>query len=422
MQNQRAAAAIVLNTVIADRRSLTESFVIHEDIVSPFVKEISYGVLRFLPRLEFFADKLLKRPVKEKSCIAHILILVGIYQLEYINEPDYAVVKETVSGCAHIDVLWAKDLTNAILRNFLRKREDLYLKADKDLSAKYSHPKWWITKIKKAWPEQWKDILIANNQRPPLSLRVNQQKTNRDDYQQLLEQSTTNYSFVETAITLDVPVNVSELNKFNDGYASVQDVAAQTISNYLPELKPGMKVLDMCCAPGGKLCHLLEIQPELKLLGLDIEDYRLDRVIENLERLNLSAEIKCADAMEPDDWWDGELFDFIILDAPCSASGVIRRHPDIKILRQPDDFMNLPEVQLELLQIAYSLLKPSGQLLYVTCSVMPEENEKVIKRFLQIESDAKTSLPDNSYAINLEHGQQILPGTHNMDGFYFCYY
>jgi 16S rRNA (cytosine967-C5)-methyltransferase len=288
--------------------------------------------------------------------------------------------------------------------------------------AIYSHPAWMIGKIKKHYPAQLEDILDANNQHPPFSLRVNQQRISREDYlEKLVADGLSAQSIPETlsGIILEEAIDVLQLPGFSEGEVSVQDGAAQLAAELL-ELAPEQHVLDACAAPGGKTAHILELQPTVTCVAVDHDPERLASVTENLERLNLSATCIAADVAETDKWWDGKLFDRILLDAPCSASGVIRRHPDIKLLRRPTDIPALAKIQLELLEAVWSLLKPGGLLLYATCSVFVDENVQVLKSFLTLHPEINEEKITAPWGVECDIGKQILPGSHNMDGFYFA--
>lgn len=438
--NARAIAAKFLYQVIVEKRSLGMVLTQIKDSSDnkkdgnkdhALIQELCYGVLRYYPRLQALLKLLLKKPIKKKEALIELLILTGFYQLEMMRIPDHAVVMETVTAVRELKKDWAANLVNGVLRNFLRNKESLLKKLAQDPQAHFAHPQWLIDKIKRAWPNQWQQILTANNQHPAMSLRVNCQKLNRDAYLQKLQQNNLAAfpsPYNNCGITLEHPVDVAILPGFADGEVSVQDLAAQLASNLL-ELQPGLRVLDACAAPGGKAIHILETEPQLELLiALEKETERAKKITENLQRSGLNAKLKISvgDATQPQAWWDNQLFDRILLDAPCSATGVIRRHPDIKILRTEGDIANTAALQLQILQALWPLLKPGGLLVYATCSIMPEENSLNIERFLKKQNDARDKVISADWGVQQSHGRQIFPGKlevehgNEMDGFYYC--
>jgi len=316
---------------------------------------------------------------------------------------------------------WAKSLLNAVLRRYLREQDELEALADKHIA--YAHPDWMIKLIKENWGDKGKAILVENNQAPPMVLRVNQQKCSREAYLQLLAAENIQASPMQTsaqAILLDSPVLVGKLPKFSEGWVSVQDAAAQLAASIL-SAQAGERVLDVCAAPGGKTAHILESEPDLlSLLAIDIDVKRLERVKENLARLQLNADLLAADAIDTEAWWDEVLFDKILLDAPCSALGVVRRHPDIKLLRRAEDIVVLQQLQQAILLAIWKLLKPGGVLVYATCSILKQENEQQIESFLAQQSDAKERLIEAEWGEIRPHGRQILTGSQSMDGFYYA--
>jgi 16S rRNA (cytosine967-C5)-methyltransferase len=381
-----------------------------------FVQAVCYGVCRFYPRLDVILSQLLEKPMKAKDSDVHALLMVGLYQLIDMRVPAHAAVAETVSATEKFKKSWARGLVNAVLRGYLREREKLEKEIAQDEEAQYMHPIWWVTALKKAWPAQWQAILTANNQHPPFALRVNQQKITREEYLKKVNAQI----IAETAngIILESAIAVESLPGFAQGEISVQDGAAQLAAELLM-LAPGQRVLDACAAPGGKLTHILEIQPQLaEVIAVEKEASRLAAIKENLSRLNLQAKILCLDVAEVKP--DGGLFDRILLDAPCSASGVVRRHPDIKLLRQSSDILELAKEQLRLLTALWPLLKPGGLLLYATCSIFPEENSQIIQHFLAAHPEAEAVPLQVNWGIACSVGRQILPGMHQMDGFYYA--
>jgi 16S rRNA (cytosine967-C5)-methyltransferase len=387
------------------------------------LQELCYGCLRWYHKLDAISRLLFKKATREDNYILHILVFIGLYQILYLRVPTHAAVYETVNAVRYIGKPWGKALLNGILRNFLRNQPKVLGKIEHDAVAAYSHPRWFIDMVQRAWPQKFKDILCANNQYPPMHLRVNLQKIQRADYIKLLVEKhigAAEDQFTDTGITLHFPQPIAKLPGFEQGLVFVQDLASQLAANLL-ELKPNVSMLDACAAPGGKLTHILESGVKLaKVVGLDIEKLRLAKVEENLQRLHLSATLMCGDALKPRDWWDGKQFERILLDAPCSASGIIRRHPDIKVLRQSADIGKLVQRQRDLLEALWPLLKPGGILLYSTCSIFPQENADNIEHFLQKHTDAQEKKIDAVWGCAVKYGRQIITGDHNMDGFYYA--
>jgi 16S rRNA (cytosine967-C5)-methyltransferase len=387
-----------------------------------FARELVLGTLRWCERLEFILGKLLQKPLRKKDRDLHALLLVGLYQVLMLDTADHAAVSETVDLARRSGKHWAAGLVNGVLRNALRQSDSLLAAADAVPSARWSSPDWWIQQLQRDWPDHWQQILEGSNQRAPMILRVNQQQTSREAFmEQLLEEGigAQPHPVVDSAVELDMPVPVDSLPGFRGGVVSVQDAAAQLAAGLLM-LAPGQRVLDACAAPGGKTGHLLEIESELSLLALDNSPARLERVEENLQRLKLKAETVCADAAATSDWWDGTVFDRILLDAPCSASGVVRRHPDIRQLRRESDLPQLSAQQQQLLNALWPLLAPGGILLYVTCSVFRSENARVVEAFMAEHEDAAELPLDVEWGQEQSVGRQLLPGEQGMDGFYYA--
>ncbi|MBX3708516.1 MAG: 16S rRNA (cytosine(967)-C(5))-methyltransferase RsmB [Gammaproteobacteria bacterium] len=387
-----------------------------------FVQAVCYGVCRFYTKLDVILSHLLKKPMKAKDSDVHALLLVGLFQLMAMRIPEYAAVTETVNATEKLKKPWARGLVNAVMREYLRNRQSLEEPIQHDIEAHYAHPQWWVDVIRRAWPKYWTEVLDANNQHPPFALRVNQQHLTRDEYIKKLQQAGYTAQIIpETTngIILDSAVSIDELPGFSTGDVSVQDGAAQLAAELL-NLMPNQHVLDACAAPGGKLTHLLEVEPDLSLIAVEKEESRMASIKENLMRLNMRAECVCHDVNNIEDWWDGKLFDRILLDAPCSASGVVRRHPDIKLLRHPEDIALLAKEQYQLLTSLWPLLHVGGLLLYATCSILPEENTHVLQRFLALQPDAKEVQIAASWGLPCEIGRQILPGIHQLDGFYYA--
>ncbi len=425
--NLRLLSARMIDQVTNDR-SLTDNL---EPCLSSlrdardrsFVQAVCFGVCRFYSRLDVILSHLLQKPLKAKDSDVHALLLVGLYQLMEMRVPPHAAVAETVDATEQLGKTWARGLVNAVLREFLRKRETIEEKIKSDAEAYYAHPAWWIESITTAWPMHWQAILQANNQHPPFALRVNRQHITREDYlkrEDMQSFSTKILPETQSGIILDTPISTDDLPGFLAGDVSVQDGAAQLAAELLL-LAPKQRVIDACAAPGGKLTHIGEIEPNLSaLIAVEKDEARMLSIKDNLARLHIKAISICDDVNHVKNWWDGQMFDRILLDAPCSASGVIRRHPDIKLLRQPSDIKMLANEQSRLLESLWPLLKPGGFLLYATCSIFPEENVSVMESFLASHADAKEDIIAADWGIPCGVGRQILPGMHDMDGFYYA--
>ncbi len=428
--NSRSVAARIITGLLLNKTSLAKALPHHLSPIEnnhnkAFIKELCFGVSRWYVRLDFLAKDLLKKPLKKKDFDVYALILIGIYQLLYMRVPQHAAVSETVNAARELKKEWAINLINAVLRQFLRKKDKLLSLADKDPLIKYAHPEWLLKRIKKEWPTEWQEILTENNQHSPLSLRVNQRMITRKDYLKKLADlgiQGVESLYVPFGIMLEKACQVSKLPDFSNGEVSVQDCGAQFAAQIL-DLNANCRILDACAAPGGKTMHILETQPDLgAVVAVDNDKDRLQMVSDNIKRLNfpVNIELICADVRQTQDWWNGQLFDRILLDAPCSATGVIRRHPDIKLLRKESDIKAMAQKQLQLLKMLWPLLKPDGKLVYVTCSILPEENEQVIEQFLQTHSDICEEKINAQWGIAKKFGRQILPGQDNMDGFYYA--
>ncbi|NMP30820.1 16S rRNA (cytosine(967)-C(5))-methyltransferase RsmB [Thalassotalea sp. M1531] len=420
--NLRALAAKVCFAVVDQGRSLAEEIPKQAAKVEGkdkgLLQELCYGVLRYLPELENHVRHLMDKPLKGKQRVCHFLLLVGIYQLKYTRIPDHAALNETVSATGNIKCRHLKGLVNAILRSYQRNPEVSTNSLTEPVN--YNHPGWFINKVKSAYPNNWQSILSANQSRPPMWLRVNNRQFNASQYLKMLEASEIEIADQDEksgALKLASAIDVNKLPKFDVGAASVQDAAAQQSARLLG-CQPGDLVLDCCAAPGGKTCHMLELTPDIEqMTAIDVDESRLVRVQENLDRIKLEAKLIAGDATNPESWWDGQLFDRILLDAPCSATGVIRRHPDIKWLRKADDIKALVDLQAQILKKMWSLLKPGGTLLYATCSILPDENSEQIQQFLATQTDAElVELPEYQGSL----GWQLIPGEQDMDGFYYA--
>jgi len=423
----RVAAVKVLLAVTRDGVSLNQCLpelmaqVVERD--RPLLQDLCYGTLRWYPRLNTLLKVLLEKPFRSKDQDIHVLLACALYQIMVTRIPDHAAVNETVAVIKKLKKPWAKGLVNGVLRRFIRERESLNAQlADKGIYL-HAHPKWLCKRIEQAWPQQASAIFAANNHPGPMTLRVNTLRQSRAEYLETLQaagieaQAT---ALSEDGVQLHKASGVDAIPGFVDGLLSVQDEAAQLAAQLL-QLEPGQRVLDACCAPGGKTCHILEREAKLtELVALDIDDSRLERVKENFARLNVQSTLIAADAAATEQWWDGQRFDRILLDAPCSATGVIRRHPDIKLLRKPDDIARLAELQAELLDALWPLLKSGGKLLYATCSILPEENDASIAAFIARQGDAEVLTISAEIGRQTPLGRQLLPTIDGHDGFYYA--
>lgn len=423
--NARVISAQALGRVLGEGESLATvlpSALAHADPGERgLLQELCYGVCRWQPQLRFLLDQLLARPLAPGEQVLRGLLLAGLYQLWHLRVPEHAAVAETVAAVRPLRKPWAAGLVNAVLRSALRRRAELEALIEADAEARAAHPRWLLDWLRWDWPDDWPAIVAANNVRPPFTLRINRLRLDREAYWQRL--ATAGYdagpAAAETALTLSTPTDPAILPGFAEGWVSVQDAGAQLAASLLA-VRPGQRVLDACAAPGGKTGHLLECVPDLDLTALDCDAGRLERVRDTLTRLRLNARLLAGDARRPADWWDGALYDRILLDAPCSATGVIRRHPDIKLLRRESDIAALAERQQALLTGLWPLLRPGGRLLYVTCSVLRAENERVVAAFLATHPDAHEQPIVAGWGRALSHGRQILPGEGGMDGFYYA--
>ena len=419
--NLRSLAAQAIEQVIEKGQSLSvvlpplQNKVVDKD--KALLQELCFGVLRTLPQLEWLVSKLMSRPMTGKQRTVHYLILVGLYQLIHTRIPPHAALAETVEGAVVIKRQQFKGLINGVLRQFQRQQEALLAEAQTQ-ESRYLHPAWLLQRLRKAWPEQWQDIVAANNQRPPMWLRVNRQHHSRDEWLKLLNESGIEghtHTRYPDAVRLETAVPVSALPGFEQGWVTVQDASAQGCVQLL-EPQNGETILDLCAAPGGKTTHILEAAPQAKVLAVDVDAGRIKRVYENLSRLNMQADVKVGDGRHPEQWCGEQQFDRILLDAPCSATGVIRRHPDIKWLRRDADIGELATLQSDILKAIWPHLKRGGTLLYATCSVLPEENSEQVAAFLSCTPDAE--LVETGDAAH--PGLQNLPAADEGDGFYYA--
>ncbi len=418
MHNIQLAASQIVQQVLVDGRNLNQ--VLDESLRKKAVwtpaqraalQDLSYGTLRYYGQLRAVLELLLHKPLSDQRI--YYVLLVALYQLQYSKAAQYAVVDHAVRSAQMLNPK-ISGLVNAILRNFLRNQAALLEQSAQRAEGKYSYPQWWVDELQAQYGERSAAILTAGNLHPPMTLRVNRRRGTTQDYlAQLAHLALSAHQIKPDALQLDKPVSVDKLPGFFNGLVSVQDGGAQYAALLL-DVHNGMRVLDACAAPGGKTAHILE-RAAVQMIAVDKDEKRLQRVAENLQRLELSAQLVVGDAARPDVWWDGKPFERILADVPCSASGVVRRHPDIKWLRRKEDLASFAAQQLEILQALWRLLAQDGKLLYATCSVFHQENERVVAAFLAQQPDARrlpVALPENSEG-------QLLPDDQH-DGFFYA--
>jgi len=424
----RAAAVQALVAVIRQGRSLTSALPaaqapLVEARDRALVQALAYGVLRWYVRLDAILTRLVTRPLRAKDSDVRCALLLGLYEVIYQRTPDHAAVSEAVALAGRLGKPWARGLINGVLRGFLREREAIAAAVDTEPAARLAHPPWLLDALRADWPQDWESIATANNAAPPMTLRVNARRGSREDYLDRLREaglSARPAPHAAMGLTLDEPCPVERLPGFAEGEVSVQDAAAQLAAELL-DARGGERVLDACAAPGGKSAHILERRADLaELVAVDIDAERLAQVEQSLSRLGLSATLRAGDAAEPQGWWDGRPFDRILLDAPCSASGVIRRHPDIKVLRRPADLDALVARQRCIIKGVWSMLRPGGMLVYATCSVLRRENSEQVRRFASQQADATPVAMAAAWGHATDAGRQVLPGEDGMDGFFYA--
>ena len=424
-KDPRAVAALAVKAVIQDKQSLSDvlpEILGDSNQDSGLIHELTAGTLRWWWQLSLQVDQRLNKPLKSKDFDLYCLIMVGAYQIKFTRIPDHAAVSQTVNSAKSLGKKWSGNLVNAVLRGFIREQDKLEIQFQDDPIFQYSHPRWMIETLQHDWPDDWKEVLAANNQPKALTFRVNASLATVDNVHGILQSQG-----IDLTRTKDSPVGlrINDKNKiwknelWKQGHISVQDESAQ-LAAYAMDLKPGMRVLDACAAPGGKTCHFLELEPELELLALEKDEVRITRLNENLHRSNLKCKTQVADAADLDGWWDGDLFDIILLDAPCSGSGVIHKHPDIKHLRRETDIEQNVQIQQRLLDKLWSVLKTGGSLLYCTCSVFRQENDQQAKWFIDKHSNAQEIPLDNRFGQQMDIGRQRLPSQYDADGFYYA--
>jgi 16S rRNA (cytosine967-C5)-methyltransferase len=423
----RAAAARAVGAVIGPGRSLDEVLAgAVGGLPAPdraLATQLAYGTLRLYPRLARWSALLLSRPLPLREAEVQALVLIGLYQLESSRVPDHAAVAATVEAVRALGRGRHAGLVNACLRRWLRERDVLKARVAREPEVVHAHPRWWLDALARDWPQDWEGIVAANNEQAPMWVRVNGLRSGRDAWLARLVAaggSASPWEAAPQALRLDTPMATDTLPGFAEGDVSVQDGAAQLAAGLLAP-QPGMRVLDACAAPGGKACHLLEACPDIELTALDIAPPRLERVRENLARLGLQARVVAGDAADPGPWWDGRPFERILLDAPCSGSGVVRRHPDIKLLRRPQDIPAMAARQGALLDALWPLLAPGGRLLYATCSVLKAENAGQVSAFLARHPEARAlDLGEPGWGRRSGPGRQLLGGEAGVDGFYYA--
>lgn len=424
-RSARSVAHALLTGVLRDGRSLGASRRQRLDArldarERAFAQELVLGTLRYLPRLDAWLAHLARRPPGDEAVRA--LALLGLYQLGFTRVPSHAAVSTSVELARTVGKSWAAGFVNAVLRRFAAQRDALE-RIELAASARLAHPAWLLAELERAWPDAWESVALANLERPPMTLRVNTRRMSRRCYLDLLsgkgiQARATRHS--DQGVTLEVPRGVDSLPGFGDGLVSVQDEAAQLAASLL-DAPGGTRVLDACAAPGGKTGHLLELGAgAVEVVALDHDPRRIRDLRDTLTRLDLAAHVQLGDAANPHRWWDGRPFDRILLDAPCSGTGVIRRHPDIKVLRRPKDIDAMAHRQSVMLHALWSLLARGGHLLYATCSVLPRENESIVANFLTDHADAAAVRIDAAWGRPVGHGRQVLPGDDAMDGFFYA--
>lgn len=424
----RTLASQILSKVLQNRQPLSVLLpgslaAISEARERAFIKALCFGVLRHYYSLNLIIEKLLHTKLRKKDSDIKALLLIGLYQITRMRVPIHAAISATVESCTILQKNWAKNMVNAILRNYQRQQSQFSVITERNESAKYEHPKWLLSKLKNEYPQHWQSIVHENNLMPPMTLRLNALKINQSCYIKKLAAvglHAETSALSNDAIILTHPVNVEALPNFSEGYVSVQDIAAQ-LAVPLLNAQAGERILDICSGPGGKLAHLLEKMPNLKeAVAVEINSGQFKKLTNTLKRLQLHATLIQDDARNPDHWWDNKLFDRIMVDIPCSASGVIRRHPDIKYLSTAGDIQKTIVLQSNILNAVWPLLKKGGKLLYITCSIFDEENDQQIAAFINKHSNARTTPIKTAWGKATKYGRQILPGEHAMDGFYYA--
>lgn len=383
-----------------------------------FARELANGVCRWFFLLQHIANQYLKKPMRARDRDVELILLLGLYQLLGIQTGQHAAVNETVQLTVKRKKAWARGVINAVLRNVIRGVEQL-----ENYDPLLSYPSWMQRQIAEDWGDNAASVLVAGNQRAPMILRFDNSRLTAEQALGRLREAgipAVQHELVASALVLEQAVAIDQIPGFSEGWFSVQDAAAQLAAPLL-DVQPGMRVLDLCAAPGGKSLHLAQLIPDIKLSLLDVSASRLQRVTQNLQRAGVAAEVITGDAAQPEGWWSGESYDRILADVPCTATGVIRRHPDIKIHRKPEDVLRLCDSQRKILHAAWSMLKPGGQMLYSTCSILRQENEAQMLTFIDQQADCEeVLLPEVNWGERCVTGYRIAPGSHDMDGFYYA--
>ena len=387
-----------------------------------FAQELAFGTLRYLPRLDAWLAHVAQRPPRRRDTDVRALALLGLYQIAFTRVPPHAAVNATVDLARTLGKPWAAGFLNAALRRFAAER-DAIERIEPAASARLAHPGWLLEAFERSWPELGESIARANLERPPMTLRVNTLRTSRRRYLDCLSREgirarATRHS--DAGVVLESPRAVESVPGFAEGLVSVQDEAAQLAAALL-DAPQGSRILDACAAPGGKTAHVLERGAGgVEVAALDHDPRRIADLERALARLGLAPRVLLADARAPDAWWDGRPFDRILLDAPCSGTGIIRRRPDVKVLRRPGDVEPMADRQSTMLHALWPLLARGGRLLYATCSVLLRENESVVRGFVTERADAYAIPLDAAWGRPTGHGRQILPGEDAMDGFFYA--
>ncbi len=423
--NPRVAAARALAQVLRGS-SLTDALTIQRKSLAVtdhgLAGELAYGSCRWFYRLQALLKQLQHKPFKPADTDIQALVLIGLYQLLFTRIPEHAAVAETAGAARVLGKQWAVAVVNGMLRRFQREQESMLAGIINQPQANYSQPQWFIESIRQNWPAQWRQVLEGLLLRPAFTLRVNLSRIKLEQYVARLAAAGVTarpVRGVPSALMLDSPMPVEQLPGFAEGLVSVQDAGAQLAAGLL-DPQPGMRILDACAAPGGKTGHLLERAPSIQVTALDLDAGRLQKVADNMQRLGYSANLQQGDAGKPAGEWAEQAYDQILLDVPCSATGVMRRHPDIRILRRQSDISELAKRQRQIMDAVWPLLKPGGKMLYATCSILTQENERQVDAFVHRHKDVKVHELEYAGAVSCTHGLQILPLNSSMDGFYYA--
>jgi len=423
--NPRVAAARALAQVLRGG-SLTDAMALQRANLAVvdygLAGELAFGSSRWYYRLQALLEQLQRKPFKSRDRDIQALVLIGLYQLLFTRVPEHAALAETAGAARVLGKKWAVGVVNGMLRRFQRERESMLAEVIGQPQAEYSQPPWFIDMVQQNWPRQWQRVLEGLLLHPPFTLRVNLPQINLQQYVARLSDAGATarpVKGVPSALMLDSAMQVAHLPGFTEGLVSVQDAGAQ-LAAYLLDPQPGMQILDACAAPGGKTGHLLERADGIQVTALDVDAERLHKVAENMQRLKVSANLQQGDAAKPAGEWAERTYDQILLDVPCSATGVMRRHPDIRILRRQTDIADLTRRQKQIMDAVWPLLKPGGKMLYATCSILAQENEEQVDAFVGRHKDVQVHELAHPGAVSCAHGLQILPRVNSMDGFYYA--